>query len=233
MRCVLCLHTWHDLVSRTLFVAANLAIVSISLLTSELTFISPDLSLIRSPIEIWRETSLKLEILKMKLGIIIASLLMLVLVSGEISTKSSTAPAPDLPADAVDSPPTHAPTPELGSPSSVNSPSPAESPINYSSPPEPEHSPSNSPSTSPPMPDDHSTPSSPSPEASDVNHSDITGVEEKKSSGGGGMSGGTKAGVAFGTIAAVCVVGLAGFVYKKRQDNIRRSRYGYAARDIL
>lgn len=177
----------------------------------------------------------------MKLGgttIIAAALLMLVLVSGESSTKSSPAPAPDLPdGDAVDSPPIHAPTPELGS----HSPSPAESPIHYSSPPEPEHSPSHSPSdspsTSPPMPNDHSTtPSpSPSPEPSDViNHSDITGVEEKKSSGGGGgMSGGTKAGVAFGTIAAVCVVGLAGFVYKKRQDNIRRSRYGYAARDIL
>lgn len=166
---------------------------------------------------------------------------MLVLVSGEISTKSSPAPAPDLPGDAVDSPPIRAPAPELGSPPSVNSPSPAESPIHYSSPPEPEHSPSHSPSdspsTSPPMPDDHSTTPSPSPstEPSDViNHSDITGVEEKKSSGGGGgMSGGTKAGVAFGTIAAVCVVGLAGFVYKKRQDNIRRSRYGYAARDIL
>ncbi|KAF8083376.1 hypothetical protein N665_0776s0002 [Sinapis alba] len=174
----------------------------------------------------------------MKLGIIIAALLMLVLVTGEIPTKSSPAPAPDLPAD---SPPIPAPTPELGSLPSVNSHSPAESPIHYSSPPEPEHSPSpspsDSPSTSPPMPDDHSTPSSPSPspspEASDVNHSDITGVEEKKSTGGGGMSGGTKAGVAFGTIAAVCVVGLAGFVYKKRQDNIRRSRYGYAARDIL
>lgn len=224
LHCVLCLHTWHDLVSRTLFVAANLAIVSIS----------PDLALFVGLSRSLRETSLKLEILKMKLGIIIAALLMLlVLVSGEISTKSSPAPAPDLPADAVDSPPIHAPTPELGSPPSVNSPSPAESPINYSSPPEPEHSPS----ASPPMPDDHSAPSppspSPSPEASDVNHSDITGVEEKKSSGGGGMSGGTKAGVAFGTIAAVCVVGLAGFVYKKRQDNIRRSRYGYAARDIL
>lgn len=175
----------------------------------------------------------------MKLGIIIAALLMLVLVTDAFSTKSAPAPAPDLPADAVDSPPIHAPAPELGSPPSVNSPSPAESPIHYSSPPEPEHSPSHSPSdspsTSPPMPDDHSTPStpSPSPEASDVNHSDITGVEAKKSSGGGGMSGGKKAGVAFGTIAAVCVVGLAGFVYKKRQDNIRRSRYGYAARDIL
>ncbi|XP_024009628.1 classical arabinogalactan protein 3 [Eutrema salsugineum] len=177
----------------------------------------------------------------MKLGIItISSLLMLVLVSGEISTKVSPAPAPDLSTDATDSPPIHAPTPEFGSPS------PAESPIAYSSLPQPETehspspspSPSDSPSLSPPLPDDHASPSSspspsPSQEASDLNHSDITGVEEEKSSGGGGMSGGKKAGVAFGTIAAVCVVGLAGFVYKRRQENIRRSRYGYAAREML
>lgn len=184
----------------------------------------------------------------MKLGFIITALLMLRLVSGEIPTKSSPAPAPspDLAAHAADSPPIHAPTPELGSPLSANSSSPAESPVEYSSPPEPktEHSPSpspspspsDSPSISPPSPDDHKSPSSspsPSPEASDLNHSDIKGIEEKKSSGGGGMSGGTKAGVAFGTIAAVCVVGLAGFVYKKRQENLRRSRYGYAAREIL
>uniref|UniRef100_A0A1J3GW23 Uncharacterized protein n=1 Tax=Noccaea caerulescens TaxID=107243 RepID=A0A1J3GW23_NOCCA len=176
----------------------------------------------------------------MKLVYLIAATLMLVFVSGEISTKSSPAPAPDLPVDAADSPPIPAPSPKAGSPS------PSESPIEYSSPPEPETkyspspAPSDSPSISPPLPsDDHpslsSPPSpSPSPEASDVNHSsDITGVEEKKPSGGDGMSGGTKAGVAFGTIAAVCVVGVAGFVYKKRQDNIRRSRYGYAAREIL
>ncbi|XP_010503171.1 PREDICTED: vegetative cell wall protein gp1-like [Camelina sativa] len=177
----------------------------------------------------------------MKLGIIIVAMtLMLVLVSGEISTKSSPAPSPDLAVNPADSPMSHrAHPPELGSP-----PSPAQSPIEYSSPPEPETthspSPSPSPSISPPLPNDSQSPSSssspsPSQEASDINHSDMTGIEGKKSpsSGGGGMSGGKKVGVAFGVIAAVCVVGVAGFVYKKRQENIRRSRYGYAANEIL
>ena len=49
-------------------------------------------------------------------------------------------------------------------------------------------------------------------------------------SGGSGMSGGKKAGIAFGVIAAVAVVGLGALVYKRRQENIRRSRYGYNAR---
>ncbi|KAG7564541.1 hypothetical protein ISN44_As10g013050 [Arabidopsis suecica] len=175
---------------------------------------------------------------------IVAMMLMLVLVSGEIFTKSSPAPSPGLSIAAADSPLIHAPPPPtIGSPHS-----PAESPTEYSSPPEPEtkHSPSpspspvNSPSISPPLPNDSQSPSSsaspsPSPEASDLNHSDIKGIEGGKSSsgGGGGMSGGKKVGVAFGAIAAVCVVGVAGFVYKKRQENIRRSRYGYAAREIL
>ncbi|CAL9247601.1 unnamed protein product [Arabidopsis halleri] len=177
---------------------------------------------------------------------IVAMMLMLVLVSGEILTKSSPAPSPDLTNDAADSPLIHAPPPPtIGSPHS-----PAESPTEYSSPPEPEtkhspspspvNSPSSSPVNSPPLPNESQSPSSsaspsPSPEASDLNHSDIKGIEGEKSSsgGGGGMSGGKKVGVAFGAIAAVCVVGVAGFVYKKRQENIRRSRYGYAAREIL
>lgn len=44
------------------------------------------------------------------------------------------------------------------------------------------------------------------------------------------MSAGKKAGIALGVIVGVGVVGIAGFVYKKRQDNMRRSQYGYAAR---
>ncbi|EOA24815.1 hypothetical protein CARUB_v10018101mg [Capsella rubella] len=181
----------------------------------------------------------------MKLGVtIVAMMLMLVLVSGEISTKSSPAPSPDLAVHPADSPLMHrVPTEDIGSP-----PSPAQSPIEYSSPPEPEkeHSPSPSPSPSqsnspspsisPPLPNASQSPASPSPspsrEASDIiNHSDMTGIEGKKPSSEGG--GGKKVGIAFGVIAAVCVVGVAGFVYKKRQENIRRSRYGYAAREIL
>ncbi|CAN8255031.1 unnamed protein product [Cochlearia groenlandica] len=177
--------------------------------------------------------------------IIAAALLMLVLVSGEIPTKSSPAraPEPDLTVDLPESPPFPAPTSIEGSTS------PAESPIEYSSPPKPitEHSPVPSPSDSPSispssLPDDHaSTSPSPSPSSeasdlnpSDLNHSDLKGIEDEKAKGGGGgMSGGTKVGVVFGMVAAVCVVGLGGFVYKKRRENIRRSRYGYAAREIL
>lgn len=59
----------------------------------------------------------------------------------------------------------------------------------------------------------------------------MKGTEE--ASAGGGMNGGKKAGIAVGVIAAACLVGLGGLVYKKRQDNIRRSQYGYAARREL
>ncbi|KAM0928681.1 hypothetical protein ACQ4PT_002631 [Festuca glaucescens] len=46
-----------------------------------------------------------------------------------------------------------------------------------------------------------------------------------------GMSGGKKAGVVVGVFSAVAVVGLAAVVYRKRQANIRRSRYAdYSAR---
>nr|XP_009797238.1 PREDICTED: proline-rich receptor-like protein kinase PERK1 [Nicotiana sylvestris] len=51
-----------------------------------------------------------------------------------------------------------------------------------------------------------------------------------ESSSGDGMNGGKKAGVAFGAIAAACVVGLGALVYKKRRQNIRRAQFGYAAR---
>ena len=45
------------------------------------------------------------------------------------------------------------------------------------------------------------------------------------------MSGGKKAGVVVGAFSAAAVVGLAAVVYRKRQANIRRSRYAdYSAR---
>ncbi|GLU11790.1 hypothetical protein SLE2022_285120 [Rubroshorea leprosula] len=53
-------------------------------------------------------------------------------------------------------------------------------------------------------------------------------MEDKESDGG--MSGGKKAGIVVGVVAAACLVGMAGMVYKKRQENIRRSQYGYSAR---
>ncbi|CAL9164419.1 unnamed protein product, partial [Musa hybrid cultivar] len=52
--------------------------------------------------------------------------------------------------------------------------------------------------------------------------------------GGGGMSGGKKAGIAVGVIMAAAVLAAGVVLYKKRQENIRRSRYGYATqRDML
>ncbi|KAJ6403290.1 hypothetical protein OIU84_015240 [Salix udensis] len=71
-------------------------------------------------------------------------------------------------------------------------------------------------------------------EASDINVDGGSGGEEEE---GGeeseGMSGGKKAGIAVGVIMAACLVGFGGLVYKKRQDNIRRTAYGHAARREL
>ncbi|KAH0469962.1 hypothetical protein IEQ34_001520 [Dendrobium chrysotoxum] len=61
-------------------------------------------------------------------------------------------------------------------------------------------------------------------------------AENEKSSvdSGGGMTGGMKAAVAIAAVAGVALVGVGALVYKKRQDNIRRARYGYATRrDLL
>ncbi|PWA39916.1 hypothetical protein CTI12_AA566830 [Artemisia annua] len=54
--------------------------------------------------------------------------------------------------------------------------------------------------------------------------------EERKEGGSGGMSGGKKAGIVVGVVAAVCFVGLAGVLYNKRQQNIRRAEFSSAAR---
>ncbi|KAF8050743.1 hypothetical protein N665_1893s0010 [Sinapis alba] len=116
---------------------------------------------------------------------------------------------------------------------STNKVSPAPSPFeHYSYPPESETgiSPSHSPSDSPgPMPDDdyihHQTPSQ---SPGDLNHNDNSGTERESSSGGG-----KKAGIAVGAIAAASMVGLGGYVLKKRRENIRRSRYEYAATEIF
>ncbi|KAF2615416.1 hypothetical protein F2Q70_00007758 [Brassica cretica] len=107
--------------------------------------------------------------------------------------------------------------------------SPAPSPVNhYSYPPQsetgmsPSHSPSDAPTAMPPGYSYHP------PEASDLNHNDGRGRERESSSGGG-----KKAGIAVGAIAAASMVGLGGYVLKKRRENIRRSRYEYAATEIF
>lgn len=131
--------------------------------------------------------------------------------------------------------------PVLSTTSPAPSPSlpPAEPPAtpapSFSSPPAPPPSDLAPKSHSPaptPQADDNETPSPAPAVPGDVNHvnqpnaGNITS-EEKSSSG---MSRGQKAGVAIGVVAGACVVGVGALVYKKRQQNIQRSQYGYAAR---
>ncbi|KAL4302678.1 hypothetical protein GQ457_10G010900 [Hibiscus cannabinus] len=137
----------------------------------------------------------------------------------------SPAPPPSLGGDL---PPHLAPTPVMEYPDSP----PAISPSSDASPPAPlAPSPSDLGEGSPLPP----TSPSPSPdEASDINHSNIDADVGKENTGGGeGMSGGKKAGIVVAVVVAACLVGVGGLVYKKRQDNIRRSQYGNAARAEL
>ncbi|KAF3335160.1 hypothetical protein FCM35_KLT19667 [Carex littledalei] len=55
------------------------------------------------------------------------------------------------------------------------------------------------------------------------------GEEETKTDEKKGLDGHKKAGVVVGVFAATAVVGLGVLVCKKRQANIRRSRYGYSS----
>ncbi|KAF7044858.1 hypothetical protein CFC21_054028 [Triticum aestivum] len=56
-------------------------------------------------------------------------------------------------------------------------------------------------------------------------------VDAERRDGEGEMNGGKKAGVVVGVFSAAAVLCLAAVVYRKRQANIRRSRYAdYSAR---
>ncbi|KAK1411969.1 hypothetical protein QVD17_32860 [Tagetes erecta] len=102
----------------------------------------------------------------------------------------------------------------------------------------PQYSPSPSPSPPPQSGSDDSIPvpsssQSPSSSPSPFSFSDETvesEIEDAKDSSSGGMSRGKKVGVAFGLLAAACLVGFGGMVYRKRQQNIRRTRYSQSAR---
>lgn len=135
----------------------------------------------------------------------------------------------------------HSPSPAISLPPSnpPESPSPASGISSPPSPPPPQSpspSPSQSQSQSPESDDNPSKSPSPSPTrsaAADESPEVANIHEQKESSTGGGISGGKKAGVVLGVLVGACVVGFAGFVYKKRQENIRRSQYGYAARSNM
>ncbi|KAL2488796.1 classical arabinogalactan protein 1-like [Forsythia ovata] len=129
-------------------------------------------------------------------------------------------------------PPEYSPSPSPQPPDEL-SPSPASPSISHSvqdsSPPAPPPSDS-SPALSPASPDKSPSPSpTPAPEiAKDVNHANQAHFDNLESSGG--MKNGHKAGIALGVVAFACVFGIGAIVYKKRQQNIRRSEYGYDAR---
>lgn len=155
----------------------------------------------------------------------LSTIVLLALISVRFAVSAdppSPTPAPEIGADSL------SPSPESGAPETP-SPSPE-----FSSPPAPPPSdlaPGSSPSPSPsPSPDNSPSPS-PS-VASDLaaEKSNMNADSEDSNESSEGMKGGQKAGIVLGVIAGACLVGFGGMVYKKRQQNIQRSQYGYAAR---
>ncbi|XP_073049207.1 uncharacterized protein [Primulina eburnea] len=143
--------------------------------------------------------------------------------SSSAALESSPAPQPS--GDDI-SPPSPSP-----SPSPSLSPSPSPSPIVFSPPAPTPSDLSPPPASQAPAPgtDEKKSPTPAPAVAGDVNQRDVDDMESNEESSGG-MSGPKKAGIALGVIAGVCIVGFSGFVYKKRQQNLRRSHFGSAAR---
>ncbi|KAJ8651133.1 hypothetical protein MRB53_004156 [Persea americana] len=89
----------------------------------------------------------------------------------------------------------------------------------------------------PRAPTPHTPPSMPTPSAgppraptSEPNHDGKSGDSTSGGGSSGGLKSGQKAGIAIGVILGAGIIGFAGFVYKKRKANIRRARFGSAAR---
>nr|XP_027070345.1 pectinesterase inhibitor 10-like [Coffea arabica] len=134
--------------------------------------------------------------------------------------QTSPSPSPDHGADVPSLEPKKSPSPSVNSPPAPppdlapeSSPSPALTPANSTEP--LKKSPAPSPS-----------------EAGDVSQADSSDIEAEGESSEG-MSRGKKAGIAIGVVAGVCIVGIGALVYKKRQQNIQRAQFGYAARREL
>ncbi|CAH1437947.1 unnamed protein product [Lactuca virosa] len=74
---------------------------------------------------------------------------------------------------------------------------------------------------------------SPAPEPEEARNTTASNVESEKpkDSSSKGLTSGKKAGISIGVIAAVCVVGFGGMLYKKRKQNIHRAQLGYIARE--
>ncbi|XP_057954983.1 alpha carbonic anhydrase 8-like [Malania oleifera] len=137
--------------------------------------------------------------------------------------ETSPSPAPE-PGAALNSP--LPPSPGVSPPAkSPASPSPLPE---FSSPPAP--SKPDLPPVASPTPSPTPAPAPAPAKESEINHAsnDLKGDESTESYSG--LSGGQKAGIAIGALAGACLVGMGALVYKKRQQNIRRTQYGYAAR---
>uniref|UniRef100_A0A7N0V6P1 Uncharacterized protein n=1 Tax=Kalanchoe fedtschenkoi TaxID=63787 RepID=A0A7N0V6P1_KALFE len=83
------------------------------------------------------------------------------------------------------------------------------------------------PPASPPPPPQSSNPAAPPPPPPSTGSGGNGSPGKKKSAE---LSGGQTAGVVIGVLAALGLLVLGSLVYKKRRNNIRRSRYGSAAR---
>lgn len=150
---------------------------------------------------------------------------------GHLCLAHSPSPSPSQSPSSHKSPSLHVPSPDsTPSPSSHESPSPSPSPIVHGSAnPSPSPSPyPNSLSLGPPSPSSFPAPGE-SPDTG--NSADEEKIEDPKSSSG--MSTGRKAGVAVAVVFGVAFAAGGFAIYKKRQENIRRSQYGYAARREL
>ncbi|KAL6967262.1 hypothetical protein U1Q18_033066 [Sarracenia purpurea var. burkii] len=153
--------------------------------------------------------------------IVLFALLSLQLTASTDPPNAAPSPAPE-PEAGSDTPPSESLAPAIPSPSPELSPIPASPP--------PDFAPGSSPTVSPPnkAPSPVPAPSVPSDSGSVKSNVNADAEEPKESSGG--LNARQKAGIVLGVIAGVCVVALGGILYRKRQQNIQRSQYGYAAR---
>ncbi|CAI9778417.1 unnamed protein product [Fraxinus pennsylvanica] len=135
--------------------------------------------------------------------------------------ENSPSPSPHPPADALSPPPVLSPA----TPSQSPSPAP---PPSLSSPPAPPLS-KFFPSPSPALTNSSAPHKSPTPAPGDA-EVNVSNVESERDSSSGGMNSGQKAGVAVAVVASACIVGVGALIYKKRQQNVIRSQYGYTAR---
>ncbi|KAF5447184.1 hypothetical protein F2P56_032753 [Juglans regia] len=136
-----------------------------------------------------------------------------------------------VPAHAPDSSPSPAPAFGAESPLPRAPESNVRAPVNPPStlsPPAP--SPANLPPDSSPTPKSQAPTPKPRPVADNINPEKSSGSGKEEKSSSDGMSRGKKAGILVAVIVAAGLAVVAGLVYKKRRDNIRRGQYGNALR---